>query len=281
MASLNAAEQKLKPINDGILARFLTILVFKLLSKKPLWRLMRQPIGVLFASRFCIKATFTTLAEAHVIQFVARHTSIPVPKIYCAFTHRGRSYIVMERLDGEPVGLGWLSRSEESKGKILSQLKDAIQQLRNVSPPGGIGVANIYGGPVYDCRLPTKFLWGPFSTVDHFHKELRNGIGLDYDPSDAPQDLLELLAFHKQPSSKPTLTHGDLSSSNILVKGDKLVGIIDWETAGWFPPYWEYVCAWNVNPRDELWRQEVDRFLTPMPHELKMESIRRKYFGVC
>jgi len=32
-------------------------------------------------------------------------------------------------------------------------------------------------------------------------------------------------------------THGDLSSLNVLVRGDQIVGIIDWETAGWYPSY--------------------------------------------
>lgn len=36
-------------------------------------------------------------------------------------------------------------------------------------------------------------------------------------------------------------THGDLSPRNIIVLNDKIVGIVDWEEAGWFPEYWEYV----------------------------------------
>lgn len=94
-----------------------------------------------------------------------------------------------------------------------------------------------------------------------------------------PGDLQELATFYRQAPSTSVLTHGDLSSLNILVRGDTVVGIIDWETAGWFPLYWEYTCASNVNPQNEFWRQEVDKFMTPMPHELRMEGIRQKYFG--
>lgn len=28
---------------------------------------------------------------------------------------------------------------------------------------------------------------------------------------------------------------------NILVEGGRITGIIDWEYAGWYPEYWEYV----------------------------------------
>lgn len=64
-----------------------------------------------------------------------------------------------------------------------------------------------------------------------------------------------------------------------MVEGDEVVGILDWETAGWFPPYWEYTCVKYVNPQNTFWAEEVDKFLKPMPLELKMEGIRQKYFG--
>ncbi|KAI0410623.1 kinase-like protein [Xylaria grammica] len=270
-----------EPIKASFIARHLTLLAVGILTWKPCWRLWKRPGGVLLGPNVCIKTgPFTTLAEAHVLRFVAAHTSIPVPRVYCAFSHRGRVYIVMERIDGVNVGRGWVRRSEESQRAILAQLRGMVEQLRRVQPPVNTrGVSNISGGAIYDPRLPTRSLWGPFSCIDDFHAHLRDNIPLDMDPSDTPADLLELLAFHKQSFTDTRLTHGDLSSSNILVKGDKIVGIVDWETAGWFPLYWEYVSAWNVNPQNEFWQQEVDKFLEPMPYELRMDAIRRKYFG--
>jgi hypothetical protein len=58
-----------------------------------------------------------------------------------------------------------------------------------------------------------------------------------------------------------------------------IVGIIDWETAGWYPSYWEYTSAHQVNPQNSFWADEIDNFLQPMPDELKMEQTRQKYFG--
>jgi hypothetical protein len=59
-----------------------------------------------------------------------------------------------------------------------------------------------------------------------------------------------------------------------LARGDEVVSIIDWETAAWMPPYWGYTSAWNVNPQNQFWLQEVDRFLEPLPKALEMEEIR-------
>ncbi|KAL4072152.1 hypothetical protein J3A83DRAFT_2983816 [Scleroderma citrinum] len=36
------------------------------------------------------------------------------------------------------------------------------------------------------------------------------------------------------------LTHRDLLPHNILVEGSTITGIIDWETAGYCPEFWEY-----------------------------------------
>ncbi|KAM4054574.1 phosphotransferase enzyme family protein [Hirsutella rhossiliensis] len=173
----------------------------------------------------------------------ARHTSVPVPKVHCAFVHQGETYIVMSRIKGRVVWHGWLGRSHDSKTRILEQLRQMLAELRSVPQPAGVGVSNVIGGPLCDCRLPSKMLWGP-------------GLGNDL-----------------------VLTHGDLSSFNIMIQGDEVTGIVDWETAGWFPPYWEYTCARNANPQNAFWAQEVDRFLPPRPHELRMDGIRRKHLG--
>lgn len=279
MAPSGALAMAEEPIDDRLWKRALTILVVKVMTNKHIYRLWNHSNGVLFASKFCIKVEPSgRLAEAHTMRFVAKHTSIPVPMVYCAFIHRGTSYIVMEKIEGDFAGRGWMKRPEESKRKILKQLGRFIQQLRAVDPPDGVAVANVLGGSIYDPRLPVPSLRGPFGKFDDFHSSLLNGFDFK-DDAILPEDLRELVEFYKTAPTKPVLTHGDLSSLNFLVRGDEVVAIIDWETAGWFPSYWEYSRAWNVSPRIGYWQQEVDKFLTPLPHELRMESIRLKYFG--
>lgn len=217
------------------------------------------------------------LSEASTMHFVAQNTSIPVPKVLCAFTHSGINYIVMERIQGEMIGFRWVKRSEESKARLLSQLKEMIQEMRELQPPEGMGVANSDGGSLYDCRLPGSSLcFGPFRTVRDFHRHLRTG--LDFDGIDVNAEVQDLVK--QQNKDWPLVfTHGDLSSLNILASEDKIVGIIDWETAGWYPSYWEYTTACQVNPQNSFWINEIDKFLIPMPEELSMERTRQKYFG--
>lgn len=212
------------------------------------------------------------------MQFVASHTSIPVPKVHYAFTHKGTSYIVMQHIKGHMAAQGWVRRSDESKKRVLEQLSCMVTELRSVKPPDGTGVSNINGGSFFDCRLPSRLYWGPYASVREFHEALADNLPWDADYTEYP-DIAELFAFYRQTGNELVLTHGDLSSLNILVSGDRVVGIVDWETAGWFPPYWEYTTAKYVNPHNQFWESAVDHFIRPLPEEWKMESIRRRYFG--
>lgn len=79
---------------------------------------------------------------------------------------------------------------------------------------------------------------------------------------------------------RTVLTHGDLSSLNILAHGDDIVGIVDWATAGWYPSYWEYTTACQVNPQSSIWRSETDHFL--LLRARLLTSIQQSlHFVVC
>ncbi|KAL3415580.1 hypothetical protein V8F44DRAFT_629787 [Aspergillus fumigatus] len=87
------------------------------------------------------------LSEASTMRFVLQHTSIPVPKVLCAFTRSGRTYIVMERIKGDIISNGW-----------------------DLQPLEGMGVALVDGGSLFDCCVPGRSLhFGPFATTQDFH----------------------------------------------------------------------------------------------------------------
>ncbi|KAI9927112.1 hypothetical protein ASPWEDRAFT_55379 [Aspergillus wentii DTO 134E9] len=261
-----------KAINDKPLYRYAILLAIKALrSSRP------HPGSVLMLTdRLCVKyGTLVDLTEASTMRFIAQNTSIPVPKVLCAFKHHDSTYIVMERIKGDMIGAGWVRRSDESKAKLLSQLKKMIEEMRALQPPEGVGIASVDGGSLYDCRLPGPLRFGPFRTLEDFHRHLRTG--MDYNPR-LDLDIQDLIKRHDR-YWPLVFTHGDLSSLNILADGDDVVGIVDWETAGWYPSYWEYTTACQVNPQNSFWVNEIDKFLRPMPEELAMEQIRQGRFG--
>ncbi|KAJ2971418.1 hypothetical protein NQ176_g7696 [Zarea fungicola] len=277
-----------QPINDTFLMRWAIHILYKLLS---IWWISRilshtrliQYIGpgvLIVLWSVCVKSTpFTLLAEASTMRFVSENTKIPVPKVYSAFEHRGRVYIILELIDGKCLAGDWCRRAPASRTRILDSLRSMMKQLRQIPNPAGASVSNIDGGPIYDQRLPGPHQWGPFRNIEDFHRELRGNFDEPVCNGEFIPDLACLIDFHKQPWPASVFTHGDLSSFNILARGDEVVGIVDWETAAWMPPYWEYTSTWHVNPYNPFWQEEVGRFLEPFPEALPAEIYRRKLSG--
>lgn len=232
---------------------------------------------LMLTSGLCVKfGNRLDLVEAQTMLFIAKNTSIPVPKVYFAFTDNECTYILMERIHGQMAAKGWVNRTDASKLNIHDNLKKLLLEMRGLIPQSD-AICSISGGSLYDLRIPQMTSrFGPFKSTREFHDFLRNGIQAHSNHGD---NFLKLISLHSQDWGTPIFTHGDLSSLNILVRGDDVVGIIDWETAGWYPPYWEYTTACQVNPQNLFWKAEIDRFLEPMPDALLMEQLRQRYFG--
>lgn len=234
--------------------------------------------SVLFLTRgVCVKyGPFQHLSDAGAMQFIASNTSIPVPKVYCAFERKGITYIVMSYIAGSPIGQNWEQRPEASKTRLLKQLKTYVEDMRSLKPPRSGVVEGVDGGKLYDMRLQDGLKgFGPFDSIRDFHSFLRGGITAF---PEQISEVNELVKKHEVARFSTCFTHGDLNSMNILVKGDDIVGIIDWDTAGWYPEYWEYTTAYNVNQFNGFWKEEIGKFLKEYPEAGEMEQLRQKYF---
>lgn len=90
-----------------------------------------------------------------------------------------------------------------------------------VSNPWDAGYDSYTGGPFQDEHAFNTFI-------------------LDFPPS-TPNAIRTALTARLRSGHRVMFTHGDLSQHNILVKDNKITGLIDWEYSGWFPEYWEYI----------------------------------------
>jgi hypothetical protein len=149
----------------------------------------------------------------------------------------------MERIDGETLGEKWGQMSEEEKEGIRMQLKDMWEELRGMVNlrPGVVCAAD--GGTLHDHRIwraaGSKGM-GPFKTEREFNLFLRNGIESTENMAEgeAKRDVERLIEMHREEEGRhlaTVFTHGDVSVSNIMVKGGKVVGLIDFEMAGFYP----------------------------------------------
>jgi hypothetical protein len=100
---------------------------------------------------------------------------------------------------------------------------------------------SINGGTVQDRFFKLDYEEGPFLTVKSFNDWLlaaatRQRPGLEGITGPYREFFPDTGNIY--------FTHGDLTLGNIIISGtpesQRIVGIVDWEQAGWYPEYWEY-----------------------------------------
>ncbi|KID83801.1 protein kinase subdomain-containing protein [Metarhizium guizhouense ARSEF 977] len=279
---LDAGHESLA-INNTRIRRFLTLVALKTTARF----FRRHGACVPISRRLIVKSdAFVDLTEGATMRFIANNTSVPIPKVWCSFVRNGRVYLVMERIRGDCIAKEWDERSKESRGKLLAQLKLMVDEIRSLQPRPDAGVESCVGGSLFDSRMPhPDRRFGPFQTIQEFHLWLRDNL----QPSEAEKpeqaaeqdwkDVKDMAARQDGPWPRPVFTHGDLNPCNIIVRGDKVVGIIDWEFSGWYPNYWEYTSAWCTQILRTEWQDLLSSFLEPFPEELEMERTRQRWWG--
>ncbi|CAK4032933.1 kinase subdomain-containing [Lecanosticta acicola] len=189
----------------------------------------------------------------------------------------------MERVHGEDLPRAWKRLPKDGRHDMFTQLKAMFHELRTLTPPLGTGVESCTGGSLYDSRIKRGPRFGPFRSIQDFHFWLREELR----PSEFPsrpkdqewQDIENMVAMQDGPWPPPVFTHADLNPFNILVRDDKVVAVIDWDFAGWYPNYWEYTSAWYGNITRTGWQDELGQFLDTFSAELEMERTRQKWWG--
>ncbi|KAE8328041.1 kinase-like protein [Aspergillus sergii] len=194
------------------------------------------------------------VAELTALQYVARHTNVPVPEIE------------LEYIRGMDLQRAWLGGylSPAQKKQMVSEIAGYIEQLRRLEPPRKeiVGSASLEGGLDYRIGF---FPFGPFQTHEEFHCFLRKNI-----PDSTKVFSQEVTDCHSR-SYRSRFAHADLCPRNIIIDNGRVVALIDWEFGGWYPEYWEYTKAHYVQLNMPDWYEGLESALTRYDEELKAE----------
>jgi serine/threonine protein kinase len=104
----------------------------------------------------------------------------------------------------------------------------------------------------------TSFL-GPFKSEGDFNTTIADTFVANSKGQVGPY-IHGMLDAHKHGT---VFTHGDLRPDNIIVKDGRVTAILDWEMAGWYPDYWEFVKAFHLEMFADDWGSHLLRVLTP------------------
>lgn len=200
------------------------------------------------------------------MRFIASRTTIPVPRVYGSWKWLGAEYMLMRRAPGITLRQAWPSLLDEQKCVVIDQLAAYVRQLRNLPTPYGPAVCSVIGGPFLDCRLSDRDVSGPFLDEEHMNRQLRHGHPIDKFPPVAEA--------HSQ-THPIVFTHGDLAMRNIMVQGDTVTAVLDWESAGWFPAHWEH-CKTVFADMEWEWRDWIPKIVTTYDSELEADKYLRQ-----
>ncbi|OAR02410.1 hypothetical protein LLEC1_07986 [Akanthomyces lecanii] len=165
------------------------------------------------------------LAERRNLELVLEQTDVPVPRVYDFYTTSGFEHLVMEKMPGVTLESAWADLSSQEREDLADQVVRLVGQFRRLQSPS-INAALLDRQPLrpglqdsFECSMERmkEYTWCD-SAVDYV------------------RPMCE--ALHDMPN---VFTHGDLDWSNIMVLDKQVSGIIDMESSGFFPAYWEWV----------------------------------------
>lgn len=167
-------------------------------------------------------------SEALALQFVKEHTTIPVPKVISSDWDR----VTMEYVEGQTLKQAWLVLTPDEQRNILAQLSGYVKQLQALR---GLYIGRLDGQGAVVPSIITRS-GGPFQTTAEFQDWLATPRASE------PESIYwNQVTAHLGQDYPINFTHGDIAARNIMVRDGQIVAILDWEYAGWYPVYWDYV----------------------------------------
>lgn len=230
------------------------------------------------------------LAEAEALHLVSTCMTIAAPKLLSAYILDGTGYIIMSYEQGEPLEHYWDRVSEGEQNRILEQLRDYVNQMRDITGNiiGGLDESPCRDG-IFEAGFGdyTRYSYGPYPSEETFNEGIVQALRDRLSPKTlAGENDTESNFFNSEyilyqtvrglKGHKIVFTHGDLHPGNIIVKDDGTVILLDWGLAGFWPEYWEFYRAMFSPGWRASWDRMVERFIPPYYVEY---SVIKRVFG--
>jgi aminoglycoside phosphotransferase (APT) family kinase protein len=180
----------------------------------------------------------------------------PLPQPLGSVTSNGTTFIFMTFIKGSSLQELWPSLSADLKMSVCDQLNAILLNLRSLP----LSSTQLGGGAPPRCkdvRRSVRFSTDPINNEAEFNDFL-----LSTTQPRIARSFVEFIrtkCLHSH--HRIVMTHGDLHPRNILAElhdgNITIKGIVDWETGGSYPEYWEYVKSLNTMSsvdEDDWWQ---------------------------
>ncbi|KPM35906.1 hypothetical protein AK830_g10680 [Neonectria ditissima] len=208
------------------------------------------------------------IIELETMRFVHANTSIPVPQVQNAYYDKKmeEGIIIMDYVEGTTLKEAWGNFTETQKDSIISQLRGYMAQLRHFKSD--------FIGSINGTACNDQFFdddpqgYGPYATEEEFNQGIVKAMMKDNDYGFPEWRFVVWLSVMK--GHDIVFTHGDFDPRNILVQGEKVTALLDWELSGYYPSYWEYGKALLRPEWESQWSRDkaIDKIVEPFHKEL-------------
>ncbi|CAL1697188.1 unnamed protein product [Somion occarium] len=206
-------------------------------------------------------------SEALATMYVAATTTIPVPIVLDLVPHPRGSLIIMTRLPGKDI-MDALDRGTVKPREFEDKIRDWLGQLHALPTPDRRAVCSFDGSPCICFRVQQDGdAFGPYPDISSFQQGLYTSIAYEHHPR-----LQEIGKKSYAKRHRISFAHGDIHLNNILVHHGKLSGLVDFECAGWYPEYWDFVVAYYMGQGVEKWKETLKKIFPQYSEELELEK---------
>ena len=188
----------------------------------------RDPVGSVLRTDRAVEGAVLKALE---------QTEVPAPRVRwldVEGTRLGRPTVVMERAEGD---CDWFvlnsDRPLEARVVIAHRLYDRLAEIHQVDWRS-LGLGDVLDDPGDEPAL---------KAVDHWEGELR-AVQLEGEPE--LEVVLTWLRANAPAPAAITLVHGDFKAGNVLLTGDEVTLVLDWETVHLGDPQEDL--GWVTNP---------------------------------
>lgn len=204
--------------------------------------------------------------EYRTLQYLQQHLPLfPVPKLHGVIRIGIYGVLFTTFIPGLDLEKAWPRLDDAEKQSISSQLDTLLSELRLLPFPAGTPLGSVQSQGCKDGRRGIRISPEPITSTKEFEDFIFSGSKTA--SAMYTQFLRDLMPA---PAAQVVFTHRDIRPANIMVNKDEtqgwtVVAIIDWESSGFYPEYWECVkMTNNLTPRDhDDWYKFLPESLSP------------------
>lgn len=156
----------------------------------------------------------------------------------------------MTRLPGEPFDEAYDDLIPDEREVVIEELQLMLDSMRQWRSPWGRRICSISGGFIRSIRVPGHRIDPCETEVELLDYLLAPASKHSFDSAEDYHQALQTANALYGIEHRNVFTHGDLALHNVLVYDGHVSGFIDWESAGWYPEYWEFMTPLRWPGRD-------------------------------